>query len=75
MTKLVRATKRKASGLSLTGEQHVMQAGMPQLVPFYFVNETTFAWILFPTLIYVLTKYLLPQQVRKMAGRLFITKL
>lgn len=75
MTKLVCATKRKASRLSLTGEQHVMQAAMPQLVPFYFVNETIFAWILLPSLIYILTKYLLPQQVRKMAGRLFVTKL
>lgn len=75
MTKLVRVTKEYALRPSLTGEQRVLQADMPQMIPFYFVNETTFTWILLPSLIYILTKYLLPQQVRKMAGRLFISKL
>jgi F-type H+-transporting ATPase subunit 8 len=48
---------------------------MPQLVPFYFVNETTMAFVLLPTLIYLFSKYLLPQRVRVMAARLFISKL
>jgi F-type H+-transporting ATPase subunit 8 len=48
---------------------------MPQLVPFYFVNETVTAWILLPTIIYILSKYILPQNVRRMAARLFISKL
>jgi len=48
---------------------------MPQLVPFYFVNETITAWILLPISIYVLGKYVLPQNVRRMAARFFISKL
>lgn len=48
---------------------------MPQLVPFFFVNETTAAFILLPTLIYVMSKYILPQRVRLFAARLFISKL
>ncbi|KAE9969107.1 hypothetical protein BLS_001321 [Venturia inaequalis] len=54
---------------------NVLQAAMPQLVPFYFVNETTMAFVLLPTLIYLFSKYLLPQRVRVMAARLFISKL
>ncbi|KAF1994714.1 hypothetical protein P154DRAFT_501467 [Amniculicola lignicola CBS 123094] len=53
----------------------VLRSAMPQLVPFFMVNETTFAFILLPTLIYVLSKYILPQRVRLMAARLFISKL
>ncbi|KAF2398535.1 hypothetical protein EJ06DRAFT_532269 [Trichodelitschia bisporula] len=53
----------------------VLAAGMPQLVPFYFVNEATVAFICLPALIYLFSKYLLPQRVRVMAARLFISKL
>ena len=48
---------------------------MPQLVPFYFVNEVATAFVIFPILIYVFSKYLLPQRVRTMCARLFISKL
>ncbi|KAF2091659.1 ATP synthase F0 subunit 8, partial [Saccharata proteae CBS 121410] len=52
-----------------------LQAAMPQLVPFFFVSEVTYAFILLPTMIYILSKYLLPQDVRRMCARLFISKL
>jgi len=52
-----------------------LQAAMPQLVPFFFVNEVVYAFIVLPTLIYLMSKYLLPQKVRMMAARLFISKL
>jgi F-type H+-transporting ATPase subunit 8 len=52
-----------------------MGAAMPQLIPFYFVNETAFAFVLLPTLIYLFSKYILPQRVRVMCARLFISKL
>ncbi|KAF2836444.1 ATP synthase subunit 8, partial [Patellaria atrata CBS 101060] len=52
-----------------------LQSAMPQLVPFFFVNETVAAFILIPTLIYVFSKYVLPQRVRNMLARVFITKL
>jgi F-type H+-transporting ATPase subunit 8 len=55
--------------------QRVVGAAMPQLIPFYFVNETTFAFVLLPTLIYLFSKYILPQRVRVMCARLFISKL
>jgi F-type H+-transporting ATPase subunit 8 len=48
---------------------------MPQLIPFFFVNETTVAFILLPSLIYIMTKYVLPQRMRLFAARLFISKL
>ncbi|KAK8246197.1 fungal ATP synthase protein 8-domain-containing protein [Phyllosticta capitalensis] len=55
--------------------QTVLYMGMPQLVPFYWVNEATFGFIILPSLIYVFSKYLLPQNVRRMCARLFISKL
>ncbi|KAF2744876.1 hypothetical protein M011DRAFT_161505 [Sporormia fimetaria CBS 119925] len=53
----------------------VLKSAMPQLIPFFFVNETTMAFILIPSLIYVMSKYILPQKVRLFAARLFISKL
>ena len=48
---------------------------MPQLIPFYFVNEVTFAFTIIPLLIYVFSKYLLPNRLRVFAARLFTAKL
>jgi len=33
---------------------------MPQLIPFFFVNEVTFAYLLLITLIWILSKWILP---------------
>jgi len=56
-------------------EQNVLQAAMPQLVPFFWVNEVVTLWILFPLYVYIMSKYILPQEVRVRAARFFITKL
>ena len=48
---------------------------MPQLVPFYFVNEVVFAFVLIPTLVYIFSKYILPATVRRYAARLYTSKL
>jgi len=48
---------------------------MPQLVPFYFINQVTFAFILLTIMIYMFSKYVLPRFVRLFLSRLFITKL
>lgn len=48
---------------------------MPQLVPFYFVNEVTFAFILLIIMIYTFSKYILPRFVRLFISRMFISKL
>jgi len=48
---------------------------MPQLVPFYFINEVAFAFILLITMIYIFSKYILPRFVRLFLSRMFISKL
>jgi F-type H+-transporting ATPase subunit 8 len=52
-----------------------MKAAMPQLVPFYFVNEVVFAFTIIPLLTYVFSKYILPARLRLFAARLFTAKL
>lgn len=48
---------------------------MPQLVPFYYVNEVTFAFAILATLIYIFSKYTLPRFVRLFTTRIFISRL
>ena len=48
---------------------------MPQLVPFYFINQVTFAFILLVIMIYVFLKYILLRFVRLFISRIFISKL
>lgn len=48
---------------------------MPQLIPFYFVNEVVYAFTIIPLLTYVFSKYLLPNKLRLFAARLFVSKL
>ena len=48
---------------------------MPQLVPFYFVNEVTFAFVIIIITIYMLSKYILPRFVRLFLARTIISKL
>ena len=52
-----------------------MKKKMPQLVPFYFINQVTFAFILLVVMIYVFSKYILPRFVRLFISRIFISKL
>jgi len=48
---------------------------MPQLVPFFFVNQVIFLFAILVLLIYVFSKYILPRFVRLFATRVFISKL
>ena len=48
---------------------------MPQLVPFYFINQVLFAIILLTILIYVLSKYILPRFIRLYLTRIYLAKL
>ena len=48
---------------------------IPQLVPFYFINQVTFAFILIIIMIYTFSKYILPRFVRLFITRIFISKL
>jgi F-type H+-transporting ATPase subunit 8 len=47
---------------------------MPQLVPFYFINEVFFAFTVLTIIIYMLSKYILPRFVRLCLSRVFISK-
>ncbi|CAI6333569.1 unnamed protein product [Periconia digitata] len=72
----IAATQNKETKREMPNNQMViLKSAMPQLIPFFFVNEVTVAFILLPSLIYVMSKYLLPQRVRLFAARLFISKL
>lgn len=48
---------------------------MPQLVPFYFINEVTFIFAIIAITVYMLSKYILPRFVRLFLSRTFISKL
>ena len=43
---------------------------MPQLIPFYFINEVVFTFVIITIGVYMFSKYILPRLVR-----LFITRI
>ncbi len=44
---------------------------MPQLVPFYFMNEVVFAFAVIVIVHYILSKYILPRIMNLFISRLF----
>lgn len=54
---------------------YLIKKKMPQLVPFYFINQVTFAFVFLIVILYVLSKYILPRFVRLFISRMFISKL
>ena len=48
---------------------------MPQLIPFYFLNQLSFSFLTLLVLIYVFSKYILPLFTFQQVIRLYITKL
>ncbi|CCO27443.1 ATP synthase subunit 8 (mitochondrion) [Rhizoctonia solani AG-1 IB] len=48
---------------------------MPQLLPFYFVNQMSFSFLTLIALIYVFSKYILPVFTFQQVIRMYITKL
>ena len=48
---------------------------MPQLVPFYYMNEIVFSFGLIVLILYILSKYILPRIVRLFISRVFIDKI
>jgi F-type H+-transporting ATPase subunit 8 len=63
----------RGSNITLIKKNHIKI--MPQLTPFYFVNEVTFAFAIILITIYMLSKYILPRFVRLFLARTFISKL
>ena len=48
---------------------------MPQLVPFYFINEVVFAFSIIVITHYILSKYILPRIVNLFISRIFIAEM
>jgi F-type H+-transporting ATPase subunit 8 len=48
---------------------------MPQLVPFFFVNQVTYNFLLLIVIIYMFSKYILPRIVRLFKTRIFLKNL
>ena len=48
---------------------------MPQLIPFYFINQLSFSFLSLLALIIVLSKYILPMFTFQQVIRMYITKL
>jgi len=48
---------------------------MPQLVPFFFINQVVFAFVLLTLMLYIFSKYILPSRLQLFITRLFISKL
>ena len=48
---------------------------MPQLIPFYFVNQLLFSFVVLFALIYIFSKYILPLFTYQQVVRMYITKL
>ena len=47
---------------------------MPQLIPFYFINEITFSFAIIALAIFILSKYILPRFVRLFVSRIYLSK-
>ena len=48
---------------------------MPQLVPFFFVNQVSYNFLLLIILVYLFSKYILPKFVRLFKTRLYLKTL
>ena len=48
---------------------------MPQLIPFYFLNQLVFSFLSLLAVIYILSKYVLPLFTFQQVIRMYITKL
>nr|YP_003795377.1 ATP8 [Phakopsora pachyrhizi]ACT15471.1 ATP8 [Phakopsora pachyrhizi] len=48
---------------------------MPQILPFYFVNQLSYAFIALLFIIYMNSIYILPVHVQLQTVRVFITKM
>lgn len=48
---------------------------MPQLIPFYFINQLSFSFLILLALVYLFSKYILPLFTFQQVVRIYITKL
>ena len=48
---------------------------MPQIIPFFFVNQLSFSFLTLLILVYVFSKFILPLFTLQQVVRMYITKL
>nr|YP_010697880.1 ATP synthase F0 subunit 8 [Fuscoporia viticola]WCF76841.1 ATP synthase F0 subunit 8 [Fuscoporia viticola] len=48
---------------------------MPQIIPFFFVNQLSFSFLTLLILVYVFSKFILPLFTFQQVVRMYITKL
>lgn len=48
---------------------------MPQLIPFYFLNQLAFSFTVLIILIFIFSKFILPSSTYQQVIRMYITKL
>ena len=48
---------------------------MPQIIPFFFVNQLSFSFLTLLMLVYVFSKFILPLFTFQQVVRMYITKL
>ena len=55
--------------------KYKLHKNMPQLIPFYFLNQLSFLFFTLIVLIYIFSKYILPSYTLQQVIRLYIKKL
>nr|YP_009653016.1 ATP synthase F0 subunit 8 [Laccaria amethystina]QCG70074.1 ATP synthase F0 subunit 8 [Laccaria amethystina] len=48
---------------------------MPQLIPYFFFNQIIFSFIILFSIVFIFSKYILPQFTFQQVIRIYITKL
>ena len=48
---------------------------MPQLIPYFFLNQIIFAFVVLLVLVYIFSKYILPLFTLQQVARIYIRKL
>ena len=48
---------------------------MPQLIPFFYINQLSFSFLILLALVYLFSKYILPLFTFQQVVRIYITKL
>ena len=67
--------RSKVCGLKLVKKAKHKNKQMPQLIPFYFFNQILTTFVILFTVIYLLSKYVLPGFLFTQVIRTYITKL
>ena len=66
--------KAKLKDVAILNLKNFLQI-MPQLLPFFFVHQLSFSFILLFLLVYLFSKYILPVFTFRQVIRMYVTKL